>query len=214
MTSTLANPLAMWLKWLVRVLRQQWCVVRVSVLSYFSEKTIDCVLESSDSSDSSDSGSSSGESSSESEDESEVKKPPITNGPQKAPNTNTTTESSKVEQLNNNPSSVKASDKPTPGPGPNTATITTTTTESLLTPPQVKAEKSPETPVKDEKGPMDGWKFSPTKKKKSPETGTNDQKFDAYKNLAESKKKRDMLLMEEKAPSPAAGTNKFFRRKN
>jgi len=175
---------------------------------------------SSDSSDS-DSGSSSGESSSESEDEGENGKKQVPNGPssQKRLNmTNSTTvatEPSTKSTVNNNPEAKATT-------APEAKTVNTPPKEQLLTPPTTATlgdmdgedkESGAATPTKDEKpnSVQGGWKFSPTNKTdtgaSSQASGNNkDQKFDAYKNLAENKKKRDMMLKTEetKTPSPAS----------
>ena len=48
---------------------------------------------------------------------------------------------------------------------------------------------------------MDGWKFSPTKETTTKPGGENqkDQKFDAYKNLAENKKRNIYSLLLRKS---------------
>ena len=121
--------------------------------------------------------------------------------------------------VNNNPESKSASSSSAEDQKPKAKTPTPPRKEEqLLTPPTKEPEKAdkPEeddkgTPTKDEKpnSVMDGWKFSPTKETTKPTGGENqkDQKFDAYKNLAENKKKRDMILKtdETKTPSPAPG---------
>jgi len=142
--------------------------------------------ESSDSSDSSDSGSSSGDSSSESEDEDTKKTVP--NGPSAHKPINDV-----KSTVNNNPESKSSSNSTanTTTTEPKAKTPTPPRKEQLLTPPNndsnAKLDKG--TPTKDEKpnSVMDGWKFSPTKE--TTKQGDKDQKFDAYKNLAENKKK-------------------------
>lgn len=150
--------------------------------------------ESSSDSDSSDSGSSSGDSSSESEDEDTKKTVP--NGPSAHKPMNDV-----KSTVNNNPESKSSSSDQ-----PKAKTPTPPRKEELLTPPTAPREDKG-TPTKDEKpnSVMDGWKFSPTKETTKPGGENKDQKFDAYKNLAENKKKRDMILKTDdtKTPSPA-----------
>ena len=122
--------------------------------------------------------------------------------------------------VNNNPESKSASSTSADDQKPKAKTPTPPRKEEqLLTPPTKEPEKANEQPEEDDKGTptkdekpnsvMDGWKFSPTKETTKPTGGENqkDQKFDAYKNLAENKKKRDMILKtdETKTPSPAPG---------
>ena len=105
--------------------------------------------------------------------------------------------------VNNNPESKSSSSDQ-----PKAKTPTPPRKEELLTPPTAPREDKG-TPTKDEKpnSVMDGWKFSPTKETTKPGGENKDQKFDAYKNLAENKKKRDMILKTDdtKTPSPAPG---------
>ena len=102
-----------------------------------------------------------------------------------------------VKPVNNNTESKAEAKAKTPTPPK----------EELLTPVR---DEEPGTPTKDEKpsSVLDGWKFSPKKPDSSATNSNKDQKFDAFKNLAENKKKRDMILKTEdtKTPSPAPGT--------
>jgi len=99
-----------------------------------------------------------------------------------------------VKPVNNNTESKAEAKAKTPTPPK----------EELLTPVR---DEEPGTPTKDEKpsSVLDGWKFSPKKPDSSATNSNKDQKFDAFKNLAENKKKRDMILKTEdtKTPSPA-----------
>ena len=127
--------------------------------------------------------------------------------------------------MNNNPEAKATT-------APEAKSVKTPPKEQLLTPPTTttaaaattlgggmdsedkEGDGGSATPTKDEKpnSVQGGWKFSPTNKSDTGATGQSssnnkDQKFDAYKNLAENKKKRDMMLKTEetKTPSPASG---------